>query len=89
MPCKGHVSRCGGSARSGQKLQRTHCNEEGGTNREVKAKTRNENFSSDVKINHAIRHEREWENLHDDDMTADDLFDSISQHYGLSEFVSD
>ena len=62
--------------------------------KKVEAKTRNELFSTDVKINYAIRYgdergHKDWHDLHSDGMTADDLCDSIAQFYELSEFVSE
>ena len=60
----------------------------------VKAKTRNENFSTDVKINCAIRYgdkdgRKDWHELYAEEMTGAELCDAISEFYGLSEFVSE
>ena len=62
--------------------------------KKVEAKTRKELFSTDVKINYAIRYgdecgHKDWYDLHTDGVTAGDLCDSIAQFYELSEFVSD
>ena len=62
--------------------------------KKVEAKTRNELFSTDVKINCAIRYgdelgHKDWYDLHANGMTAEDLCDSIAQFYELSEFVSE
>jgi len=56
---------------------------------EVTAKTRNQNFSADVKVNCALQYETDWHELCAEGMTCADLCDSVSQFYDLSEFVSE
>ena len=56
---------------------------------EVKKRSRNQNFSPDVKVNEAIKSGTDWHDLYVEDITAGDLCDAIAEFYGLSEFVTD
>ena len=53
--------------------------------------TRNQNFSPDAKVNDALKNDKAWRDVYDEDadMTAGHLCDHIAEIYGLSEFVTE
>ena len=52
---------------------------------------RNQNFSPDAKVNDALKNDKDWRDIYDEnaDMTAGHLCDHIAEIYGLSEFVAE
>ena len=56
----------------------------------VEKLTRNQNFSPDAKVNDALKYDKDWRDIYDEnaDMTAGHLCDHIAEIYGLSEFVT-
>ena len=56
--------------------------------RKVKSLTRNQKFSPDVKVNDEIK-KGGWKEFYDEGMTAEELFDVVSEYYDLSEHVTD
>ena len=57
----------------------------------VEKLTRNQNFSPDAKVNDALKNDKDWRDIYDEnaDMTAGHLCDHIAEIYGLSEFVTE
>ena len=52
----------------------------------VEKLTRNQNFSPDAKVNDALKNDKDWRDIYDEnaDMTAGHLCDHIAEIYGLS-----
>ena len=57
----------------------------------VEKLTRNQNFSPGAKVNDALKNDKDWRDICDEnaDMTAGHLCDHIAEIYGLSEFVTE